>query len=196
MRAVHLSLVLIASLGLPELSAQTLPPLIGSRVRVVGSTPVKSQGVVLGSTAVKFQGVVLDQRADTLRLHLDGQATDTSMAFSDLARLDVWRGTSRSTGTGAGFGFGIGAGLGLIAGVAAADECERADYALGFNKLKLCDVEVLAGLLGGGLVGAGLGALIGFAIKHDRWAPVTPVGAQIGLLPVPRGVLVRVSLRL
>ena len=113
---------------------------------------------------------VLVQRGDSLWVR-PMKVTDTvALALSMLAHLDVSRGIKRETWRGVGIGLLSGAVAGGALGAALGNRCSPAEP----NGSCSSSRRMLAtiGAFSLGTTGAGVGALIGHAIRSDRWEPV------------------------
>jgi hypothetical protein len=122
-------------------------------------------------------------RRDADSLYLDTASGEAAFARSGITEMDVSRGMRRRTLSGALYGGlilgGIGAGLGALA--AATDETEDGDLGA-----EAAFVGAGLGVVAGGLLGAGIGALI----KTERWETVDPKSLQLSLIftPSPSGL--------
>ena len=124
---------------------------VGSRVRVTTAALPRTKGLV----------VALDESAVTL-------ATDASvmkMPLTSITALDVSLSRKRNWLKGAAIGLGVGLIIGLTAPV------DTNDCAASFSQPNECSrgAAIGNGLLGGGVLGVGIGALI----QTDRWSAVT-----------------------
>ena len=169
MRADYL---LVASLALSiataaPLASQTYTdsPSIGSRLRV--STR--------GARPTSIVGSVVRVTQDTLLLR-DAHGVTTTISLADAETIEISR---RKVGH-PNLGAAIGIGVGLLAGgiVGSATWSEPGDAPFECSGSFLCDRptragRVLGGALLGGLVGAGIGALVGNNIKTDRWTTIS-----------------------
>lgn len=113
-------------------------------------------------------GAVVGSDSDSVRFIASSATDTTAVALTDLRRWQVSRGTSRGTARGALRGFVYGA---LTSGVAAA--MVPNPEASGLSAEGFYGAVAAAG----GVLGAGLGALIG--ADHHRWGPVVrPLHAE------------------
>ena len=134
-------------------------------------------------------GVVMEADARSLTVSLGSGKPPVRIPLASVKKLEVARGRRTAAKEGA-----IAGGLvGLVLGVLAV---HTVSYALCENATD-CDASPQGYGIGAGAFaagGAGLGALVGLAIKTDRWerVPVDRVGVAIG--PVPAGAGVQVSL--
>jgi hypothetical protein len=149
----------------------------GDRVRVTAPSMDLDKGV----------GSVTELKTDTLVVEMEERADALDVPLADVTKLEI-RGqqTSRATWTGAAIGAAVG-GLGLT--LAAAAVCSG-------GACTIEDAGYLAiaagGAVGGGLVGAGIGALI----KTGGWEEVPLDEIRVSLTPIaPGGVGVTVRVR-
>ena len=133
-------------------------------------------------------GVVMAADAQSLTVSLGSGKPPVRIPLASVRKLEVARGRRTAVKEGA-----ISGGLvGLVLGVLAV---HTVSHALCENATD-CDASPQGYGIGAGAFaagGAGLGALVGLAIKTDRWetVPVDRVGVAIG--PVPAGAGVQVS---
>lgn len=119
-------------------------------------------------------GTVIGQSGDSLRLDERGSRTMLAVPTARLAALQVSRGRRSHTALGALIGFGAGAAFGILATAATpAINTDVRGYAL------------VAGIFGG--VGAGAGALVGWAIQSERWEPLSPPRVSSRTVPTGAG---------
>ena len=140
----------------------------------------------------KDVGTVAALVADTFVVELEDQADALDVPLSEVTRLEVHQGHKSRAGTGALIGAGAGAATGVTVALVdcAGDECH-------LDGSDVTGAVVLVLGAGGALAGAGLGALIGAAIKTDRWELVPLDRIRVGRSPAaPDGVAVSVTLRL
>lgn len=148
-RAATLSLVLIASMLMsPVVSAQTAT----GDWSALKAVAVGNKLSVKLKTGKSVEGRLTGVSDDTLSLTVGGKPTDLKV----VEVLSVYRVGGSSAKTGALVGAAVGGGAGLTLGLAgsAADD--------GFNDL---DAPITAGLT---VLGAGAGALIGYAIGRSK----------------------------
>lgn len=115
-------------------------------------------------------GTVVGQSGDSLRLDERDSHTMLAVPTERLAALQVSRGRHSHTTLGALIGFAAGATFGIIA--TAADPAINTD-ARGYT--------LVAGIFGG--IGAGAGALVGWAIQSERWEPLSPLPTSSRRVP-------------
>ena len=151
--ALH-ALILVAGIA-PALDAQTRFLQPGDEVRIY----------VLGVIET-FEGVLQAADSDELQL-LTGDGAQMTIARDQIERSEVL-GSRTNTLRGAAVGLGLGLAAGIGAQLASSDSCDRdlsgicSDFGNTFNGWLLVVPPVL---------GAGVGALLGSAIKTDRWFP-------------------------
>ena len=181
----HMVAVLALLFAAPA-NAQLLELQPGARVRVTAPA-------VLGG---KLEGTIAARRGDTLSI-VRSNVAPVDIPISALSRVEIYRGTSRTAAAKKGLLWGLA--VGLPAGLLTAagdnktwnrvkDGCDPAWH----DCVLYTDVEhVMRLTAGGGVIGAGIGAVIG----RQRWETL-----QVPTLPVvtvgPHGVRIgtRVSL--
>ena len=135
----------------------------------------------------KGVGTVAALETDTLVVQVGERADALQVPLADVTRLEVHRGRQSSADTGVLIGAGAGAAAGVITALAlcAGDECRAYDAReLG---------AVFLGVVGAGL-GAGIGYIIGSNIQTDRWEEVPLGELRVGLTPHGRrGLAVSLS---
>ena len=153
-----MKLLLALLIAAPAFAAPSeTPPVleVGSRARVT----------LLANDTPKVVGSVLSLPADTLVLAAEPDSAPRAIARLDIEKLELSRGLKSSSGKGATIGAVIGMlWLGLSAAAVA-------------NVDGPTDDAVAAGFLGGAvgaIGGAGVGALIGSAFRHEQWEKVPP----------------------
>ena len=154
----------------------------GDRVRVTSPSIDLEQDV----------GTVASFKADTIVVEMEDHADALDVPLSHMTKLEVHRGQKSRAGTGALIAAGAGAATGVTVALAscAGSKC----YSDGSN---VWGAVVLVLGAGGALASAGLGALIGGAIKTDRWEYVPLDRIRVGRSPAaPDGITVSVTLRL
>lgn len=148
-----------------DLIAQEASPIVpGTRVRV--TAPDVASGKIAGT-------IIITVKADTLELKVKGKIRPLVIPLGSITRLEVSRGRKSAAGWGAAIGFGIGAGW--IAVLAATLPHEPAEASSAG--------EVARGIAVSGGIGAGLGALVGLAIRSDSWEEVPLDRVPVGVLP-------------
>lgn len=126
--------------------------------------------------------------AIVVRRHAHGEPL--TIPHEHVRRWEVSESRKSKSGSGARIGLiaGIGGGIGAAFIVCADGGCEEAEGSNDYTGL----VAAAFGL-GGGLVGAGLGAVTGSFFHSEEWVAVPLPSARLGLAPRPRGGL-RVAL--
>jgi len=163
-----LALACVAVLAAPAaLAGQGLTRLkAGDRVRLTAP----SIGVVQRQTFT-----LVDVTADSITLTPEGRSLTLDCALADVTSLQVQRGRKRATLRGLGIGALAGAAIGVAAGFADGDDPPDA-----FIAMTAGEKAVAAGLALGGLGGV-VGALIGTAVKVDRWDKIPLTDVRVGL---------------
>lgn len=140
--------------------------LVGSRVRV--------RTIQRGEPQV---GILEGATADELVLRTESATSPIQVRRTDVARIEVSRGTRRHTLKGLVAGaVAWGALVGLVAAFDTLDESGVGEP-----------------LVVGGFLAAGAG--IGTLVKTERWERVPPGGVSIGIGPAPRGFQAQVAVR-
>lgn len=154
----------------PAQAAGESPLQIGDRIRI--KTPVSS-------SAIKGTFVAADDAA--LTLAPEGRdATHKKFARSEIVKLEVARGKRRNVVWGAVGGAAVGLMVDLVA--TAADQSDSGP----------CDFGACVILPA---MGAAVGALVGLAIKTDRWDAVPADKLGLAVLPTRHGVQLALSFR-
>ena len=151
--------VILAILFARSAGAQLAEAQPGSRVRI------QAPGIVAG----RYVGTVLSRSPDTLVLG-STNAAPVQVPISRITSAEVSRGSSRGLGAVQGLKWGIPIGLAL--GVIAAAGSDNPDnvYCSGFDNCGQSDAAfrtrvITAGVVGGAIWGAAIGALVG----RERW---------------------------
>ena len=135
------------------------PSLVGQTVRV--STAQLRSGT---------QVVILSWDADSLRVDPAGPVEYVAVPWSEVQKVEYKSGRTNSAGKGALIGGIVGGTLGLIADVS----CAGAE---GWDAMGCPPMG--AATVGGAVFWAGVGALIGLAVKRDQWAEARPIPLQV-----------------
>ena len=115
-------------------------------------------------------GTVVGQSGDSLRLDERDSHAMLAVPTESLVALQVSRGRHSHAGLGALIGLAAGAAFGIIATAAdPAIDTDARGYAL------------VAGIFGG--MGAGAGALVGWAIQSETWEPLSPIRTSSRMVP-------------
>jgi hypothetical protein len=194
-----IGLVLSFALPMATLHAQSVAPDSGARVRIHVTDAQKSRVVT---------GTLLSQDADSVTL-LEEARTDPVAASSrfgppgsrvtggrrisilrpQISRLEVSTGRHSSAGAGALIGGVIGVTGGTVLGVA--NLCSSSDSFLCFES----PGQVVALAVVTGILGAGIGAIAGAFVHHEKW--VTASGgsrASMIILPSEQGAALGLSI--
>lgn len=130
---------------------------------------------------VRARATIEAINSDTVVLR---SGTTHRVPLTSLERLDVHAGRRSHWLLGAGIGFVVGAGAtyAVLSSGGSTALCNQSA-----NQDAIGTGECLALAAGGGLAGAGLGALVGTFIKSDKWEEVPTERFRLGLVPRPRG---------
>lgn len=157
--AVQLGLIALFFVAPGPALPQDSPSLeIGSRVRVKEHR-TRTNWVV---------GELEELQADSVRLRTSKHPQSVALALSSDARFEVSSGWRSGVGRGALIGTAIGTALGLVLGLVTYEECSG--FCPAPDPGQAGAVAITGGL--GGLVGAGIGALIGRSAHVETWEPV------------------------
>ena len=155
-------LVAACALVAGTLQAQApAPALVGATVRVRTTTPRLRSGT---------QAVIRSWDTDSLRVDPAGPVEYVALSWSAVQKVEYKAGRTNSAGRGALIGGIVGGTLGLIADVS----CSGAE---GWDTMGCPPTG--AATVAGAVFWGGVGALIGLAIKRDRWADATPIPLQV-----------------
>ena len=157
--AVAVSLVLLVSSPLAGLAQAGPSVVMGATVRAKPTGP----------GAQWAQGELVAMTSDSVAIRLRQNNDTVTLARSTLAQFQVSYGRHAQTGKGALLGLSIGAGAGLLLGLAA----DAAYDCTGFCEIDFALDDVVALTALGGVIGGGVGALIGAAIRGERWQPAS-----------------------
>ncbi len=145
--------------------AESEAPAPGTRVRL--TAPELSDQQLIGTlTALE---------TDAVSLSLDGQTEPTTVPRTAITKWELSRGKKSNAGKGALWGLLIGAAVGAGLGAAMPDPDMGGDDAV-FGAVAL------------GVPGAGIGALIGYIHKTERWEEIEQKSLRLAVIPVPGGV--------
>jgi hypothetical protein len=173
-------------LGSSVLSAQDSIPL-GTRVRVIAG---------VGSDSRRIVGTLTSAGTAAWVLRLNERGDSVVVPTADLTEVRVPRGTRRHVLQ----GIAIGVLFGGILGAAtyhepSARSCHPASFCSNWGSpwsgLDSRDFAIFSGAVGGGLVGAAIGAMV----KTDRWQLVNRQDLRLAVRPRGAGLGVGVSLR-
>lgn len=138
----------------------------GQRVRV------RAEGLPRGWSEAVMQGVV----GDTVVVTLARDGSTRRLAATGIGEIQLWRGRRSRALQGALVG-------GAIGGVSLAISCAAQD----------CDESRAVMFAMGAGAGGAVGALVGAAIRSDRWQSIEPAAL---VAPAPRGVVIGLRVRL
>jgi hypothetical protein len=182
-------------------SAQEGAPLVhpGARVRVfvadttrAGADPGEAAAGGNAARSDRLIASLVEFRKDALVVRRDGDAGPSTIPLDQVRRLEV--SASRTSKAHAGAMIGLGAGLagGILTGIVVCEDggCEEAEGSNDYTGL----VAAVFGI-GGGLAGAGIGALTGSFFHSENWLAVPLPNARLGLRSARPGEL-RVALTL
>lgn len=172
-------IALLAFLMVPPGTAAA-QAVVGESMRLESGTRIRISG-----PGVRREGVLVEWRGDTALARIDASGEVVVIPPQAVAGIEVYHGTGSRAGKGAVIGGAIGMGAGLLlVAVAASDEWTAPTAG-----------EAVRVVLFFTAVDAGIGALIGAAVRHARWKPLAmdAVRLQAGVGP---GGRVRFGLRL
>jgi hypothetical protein len=131
----------------------------------------------------RVEGRFVQLRADTLTLAVAEAAT--SYSLDAIQRVEVSRHRSQTiAGVGAGFLVGAGVTFIVLHGGGSTSLCDRSA-----NQDAIASGECLGLAALGGLAGAGLGALIGGAVRTERWQELPVEGLRVSVASRLRSTL-------
>jgi hypothetical protein len=130
-------------------------------------------------------GTFVAWKSDTLVFQSNGDTL--SVPVNLVTRLDVCWGRKTNTGKGAGIGFLLGGLVGAVIAYASYEECEGGWSCIGPD-FGPGGAALMGGLVGGA-GGVLFGAIIGTAIKTDRWQEVPLDRVRVSLGPQRDGRL-------
>lgn len=172
-----LALVALVALAARAASAQVRTPVdTGTRVRVQART---EHGWRIST------GTLTAWEHDTIALRT-ARNEQLRVPLAQVMRLDVSRGkgvVGSHVLIGAGAGLVVGSVVGGVVGSRSCRDCW-------FEGL-----QVIGGAIVGGLIGTASGALVGVAIKGERWRRVPLEQRTLGLMPLRRGAAIGFSAR-
>lgn len=159
--------------------AQAAAPQPGARLRL--TFPCEPQGQPsAGERRMRCRaaGRLVRLQADTLTL--DAAESTTSYSVSAISRVEVSSGirSYRLAGAGAGFLVGGGVAFALLHTGGSTSLCDRSA-----NQDAIGSGECIGLAALGGLVGAGLGAIIGGFVRTERWQDVPLERLRVSLRP-------------
>jgi hypothetical protein len=170
------SLILaIVTVSLPMAVSGQTPLVSGARVRVTTSdTHETLVGTVAALQGDKLELAGVDGGA--------GVAVVRTLRLGVVRTVEVSRGSKGRSGLFSLVGFGVGAASALA--LCAGDEC-TGDFGPNTSQSAIFL----------GAVGAGVGALVGLAAKHEVWQPVSPATVRVAAAPLRgRGIALALTL--
>jgi hypothetical protein len=141
--------------GAQAVTTSDWPPASGSRVRILSPA--------LGDK--KQSGTVISTTPDTLFFRQSAQAPVRALSTSQIARMDIARGTHTRGKRGALIGFLLGAGAGAAIAAATYKPCEC--FAVDFGR----GGDAAIGAVLGGVLGGVTGGIVGMR-QADTWVPL------------------------
>ena len=157
--ALALAIVVVCPSRGTTQAAPTVQP--GTRVRLTWTPDPQSD------RTTRTVGTLMRLGPDSIAVYDEKRLGVVAAAFGALRRLETSRGRRSHAGRGALIGLAAGAGAGVASGaiVCASGNCSSSGGEWG---------GVVIGVLGvgGGLAGAGIGALVGAMIRSEGWEPV------------------------
>ena len=170
--------VLVAILAFVPLASATTQVSIrpGARVRVAGHFCQPSYSNCVGGSPQQYVGTFVRWEADTLVVQSNGDTLSVPAGL--VTRLDVSRGRKNYAELGGGIGLGLGSLAGAFIGYAS-----YGDKRPGIGDVSSPELYAIGGVIVGGLVGGGVGALIGQSIRTDRWQEVPLDRLRVSLGP-------------
>ena len=203
-RFANLVVMAVLEIGLGGFAAaQANPNLLplGIRVRMSVSTPAPAPGSAERGADHASEHMLRERIIGTLVNIQDGtlivgegkDGPRREVPLASVNRLEVSRGRHSSSGKGALVGMFAGAAGGVAAGLVVCNHGNCVNSGTG----DLTGVWATALGLGGGLAGAGIGAIIGGAIRTEQWERVSIRDLRVGIGPVGgQGFGLRVALPL
>ena len=181
--------------GVEPASAQESAPLVhpGARVRVfvidttrTGAHPAEAPDATAPARSRQLIASLVEFRKDAVVVRRNGHEEPAAIPLDRIRRLEV--STQRTSKAHAGALIGLGAGIagGVLTAIVVCEDgqCEEAEGSYDYTGL----VAAVFGL-GGGLAGAGLGALTGSLFHAEEWRAVPLPSAQLGLRTRGKGDL-------
>ena len=189
LRALCCSVVTAAMVAAAEPAAAQAPAALpiadGTRARVTAPALGPSRRVA----------TVIAQRGDTLVLRSEGALNSVAVPLAGVTGLEVSRGRHTRVRRGLAVGLVTGAVVGAVASYAAykPDTCGETELGCFLSPLPEFSRsdETVLGAIGGGLLGAAVGSVVGLAWRTERWERVSlpPRIARVRLAPTPGGGL-------
>ncbi len=175
--------ILVAILALTPLTSATaqVPVRPGERVRVTRPPICRADTICGGRSPRQSVGTFLAWKSDTLVVQSNGDTL--ALPLDSVTRLDVSWGRKTNTGKGAGIGILLGVIAGAFIGGVSYEECVPQGWFSCIGPDFGSEAYAAAGALLGGLGGLMAGAIIGTAIKTDRWQEVPLDRVRVSLGP-------------
>ena len=180
MRTVISLTVGLLLVAVTSLLAQQAPPVeVGSRVRVTAID------LGLEKQSASLQGL----RGDTLDLFVaQDVGSIVSVPLASVTEFATLQSTSRRTVIGALIGSAVGFSAGVIVLAVAHEGCEGGGFfSWGRRYCGTAPPEAELAAVAGALLGAGVGAVVGYFIKTDRWEEVQLDRLRVSFAPQREG---------
>lgn len=185
-------------MGAPRIALLLAAMILAARLDLLAQQePIVAPGARVRVTAPSISrdrlvGTVVEMGEDTCVLEVERRTQPVALPLASLETLEVSQGKKSKAGTGALIGLVVGAGGGAALGAGICSSLS--DLPGGSDD---CGGAAIAGALLFGLPSCGLGALIGWSIKVDRWEEVQLDRLRLGRAPGrDLGFTLSVSLRL
>ena len=165
-------------------AAQAIPPDLGARIRLTVPCELVPQPAPERRNACVLVGNLAGWRTDAIDLDVEGRRR--SYDLHTVSHLEVSRESRSHKRLGAGIGFvvGVGSTYYLFHSGGSTGRCNQS------ANQDAIDSSHCLGLYGlGGLVGAGLGAVIGSRVRSERWQTVPLGRVRISLVARRRLIL-------
>jgi hypothetical protein len=179
----------VAEIGLGGFAAADANPNLlplGIRVRMSVTSPAPGSaergaaGTSNNLLRERIIGTLVNIQESTLIVGEGKDGPRREVPLASVNRLEVSRGRHSSSGKGALVGMFAGAAGGVAAGLVVCNHGNCVNSGTG----DLTGVWATALGLGGGLAGAGIGAIIGGAIRTEQWERVSVRDLRVGIWPV------------
>jgi hypothetical protein len=169
--------VVLLAVTTPKVGAQTMPTFWqGARLRVTSTALGPQRRVV----------TLLRQHADTLVVRVEGRGDSTTLRSADISRLELSRGAHTQVRKGLIVGAISGAVLGAVISYATYKEPDCTSlYGCIDSAVEKRSTETSLGAIGGGAIGALVGAGIGALWRVENWEYFQLPGRATGLRVVP-----------
>ena len=197
MRPLRLFLLSVAALSSASLAAAQAPTpaptLAAAPEAMVGN--VRGPRVRFETAGSEWQvGVLATQDSARFGFVLEAAAETTWVSRSQVRNMEVSVGQRHPVRTAVTIGALFGAAIGAAAAAASYTPCTSGGFA--------CIGDMGPGMeaLGGGLAGAGVGALLGLVVGNsittDEWRRVNDAPVRIGVAPARGGVGIGIAIRI